>query len=141
MMDKIGVLILIIPSRTEPDLPVIPIDMVYISHHPFASCNLILYRPAAGVIEIEVPPAIALRHPDDFITILAIAPKERGGIAKKGLRLLIHHNAGFPGLCFHFNDALALMPPLVILIRKSRAVFLPPIILFLIRIRQKRFIV
>src|SRR5690625_7321353 len=112
MMDKIGVLILIIPSRTEPDLPVIPIDMVYISHHPFASCNLILYRPAAGDIEIEVPPAIALRHPNDFITILAIASKERGGIAKKGFRLLIHHNAAFPGLCIHFTDVVALMTTL-----------------------------
>src|SRR5690625_7467752 len=104
MMDKIRVLILIIHSRTEPDLPVIPLDMVYISHHPFASCNLILYRPAAGVLEIEVPPAIALRHPDDFITILAIAPTERGGIATKGLRLLIHHTAGLPGMCIHFTE-------------------------------------
>ena len=67
VMNEIGILARHFAAGAEPDLPVVGIDAVDPAHDIFALGDLVLDRTGAGVDQVKVPPAVALRNVEDLV--------------------------------------------------------------------------
>ena len=88
-------------AGAEPELPLLFVDLDDVADRPRALGDLVLHRAGGAVDQIEVVPAVALRHPDHFLAVgevvaIALAGLQRGGgavVIEKRLRLFGDHRA------------------------------------------------
>ena len=83
VVDEVRILARIHAARAEPDLALLFVDAEHVAHDPLALGDLLLHRTGDAVIEVQVVPAVALRHPDDF---LAVGDIETVTLARVGRR-------------------------------------------------------
>ena len=69
VVDEVRVLAGVHPAPAEPDLPLLIVDARDAADHPLAPGDLVLHRARHAVEEIEVVPAVPLRHPDDLAAV------------------------------------------------------------------------
>ncbi len=69
VVDEVRVLARIHAARAEPDLALLLVDAHDVPDHPVALGDLVLHRAGRAIVQIEVVPAVALRHPDDFLAV------------------------------------------------------------------------
>src|SRR5262249_11343573 len=118
VMDEIRILPGIHPARLEPDLVLLSVDFFNPSHGPLAPGYLVLNFSAHTIVKVQVIPAVALRHPYDFLTVGQIVAVLLAGVAKEGLRLFADNRARSARCRVHFDYAVDLMSSLVILKRE-----------------------
>ena len=137
VVDEVGILARVHAARAEPDLARLLVGLDDAADDPVALRDL---RGAAGraVIEIEVVPAVALRHPDDLLPVLDIVAVLLARIAEERLRLLGDDRSGFAAGGVDFNDAIHLVAALVVLERHRRAVLAPNERRHVIRVGEQR---
>src|SRR5262249_23937316 len=66
IMDVIGILRRINAAGPEPDLAILHIDAIDEADQPFALGDLVFHRAGRLIDQVQMGPAVALRHPDDF---------------------------------------------------------------------------
>ncbi len=98
IMDVIGILVGVDAAGAEPDLPRLVIDAIDAAHHPTPLGDLVFHSAGVGVVEIEMVPAVALRHPDDFIRFIEIVGEELAAVVDEGFALFVDDGAGVAGL-------------------------------------------
>ncbi len=86
-MDVVRVLAWMDAAGAEPDLPLGLVHAIDTANNPGTFGDLVLYLPGLGVVKIEMVPAVAFRHPDQFAgtvevvqEILARVVDERGAL-------------------------------------------------------------
>ena len=114
VMDVVGVLLRIHAAGAEPDLLLFGIDAVHPAHHPFSPGDLVDQFSARGVEEIEVIPAVSLRHPDDLTTVIEVVMKEFLEVVEKGFGRILDQGSGFAGPGVHRHDAHDLVSALIV---------------------------
>ena len=82
VVHEVRVLARIHPARAEPDLPLVLVDLQDFAHDPVALRDLVLHGPGDAVVQIEMVPAVALGHPDDFNAVA----RGRAGISCRSSR-------------------------------------------------------
>src|SRR5207253_864827 len=103
-------------------------------HRPWPGRDLPLHAARDAVIQVQVTPAVALGHPDDLPAVVEIVPERPTRIAEacggapivdeRGTRLVDERAGGARGRV-HLDDAIALMPALVVFEREGAAVLAP----------------
>jgi hypothetical protein len=101
------------------------IYFVHPANYPFPFGDLIFYFAACAVVEVEVIPAVAFRHPDDFFAVIHVVPIFFAGITEKCFGFFVNDGARTSAFGIHFDDAVNLMPALVVFKSEAAAV-LPP---------------
>ena len=134
VVHEVRILARVHPAGAEPDLPLVFVHLLDAAHHPFAPRDLVLHLSGDAVVQIEMVPAVALRHPDHFLAVgdvvavllarVALASVGRA-VVEEGLRLLGDDGARRAGRRIHLDDTVDLMAALVVLERERMAV-LPP---------------
>ena len=59
-------------ARAEPDLPLFLVNRDDAADDPIALGNLPLHCASRTVVQIQVVPPVALRHPDDFLSVVDV---------------------------------------------------------------------
>ena len=132
-------------AGAEPQLPLLFVDLDHVAHRPRALGDLVLHRAGRAVDQVEVVPAVALRHPDDFLAVgevvaIALAGLQRRGAAvviEERLRLFGDHRARGAGVRVDFDDAIHLVAALVVFEREAAAVLAPHQVGQVVRIREQ----
>jgi len=124
-MEKIRVLSLIHAASQKPHLTPLFIHPLHTPHHPLAFRDLIFHLAGAAVIKIKVVPAIAFRHPDDFLTVIQVMAKFLAGVEKESRALFIDQSSSRAGRRIHFDYPINLMAALIVFKGESPAI-LPP---------------
>src|SRR5580698_10207883 len=92
---EVRVFILAHAAGGEPDLTFVVVHLDHVAHHPFASSDLVFHATGTTVIQVEMIPAIAFRHPDDLATHPAdIVGKAAPGIDEGPGAIHCHHAHG-----------------------------------------------
>jgi hypothetical protein len=125
VVDEVRVLPRIHAARREPDLAGVLVHLDDAADGPFAPGDLVLHLSGDAVVQIEVVPAVALRHPDHFLAVGDVVAKALAGVAEEGPRLLGHDGARRAGRGVHLDDAEDLVAALVVVERDGRAVAAP----------------
>jgi hypothetical protein len=73
-VQEVGILPFLAAVRAEPQRAGLLVDPRDLHHRAFARRNLVLQLARLQVVEIELPPVIALRVPDHFIAVPQHAP-------------------------------------------------------------------
>ena len=117
VVDEVRVLPRIHPARAEPDLPRRHIHPLHPAHHPRPLRDLLLHRAGGAIIQIEMVPPVALRHPHRFGAAVQILAKEFSRVFEEGVvaRLLGDDCARRASGGVHLDHAEHLMPALVVL--------------------------
>jgi len=137
MMDEIRVFARVHAAGLEIDLTFLFVDFVNAPYDPLTFGDLLFDRTGCTVVEIEVVPAIPLRHPDDLFSVLNVMAIFFPGITEKRFRLFTNNRAGFPGSGVDLNDPVDLVTPLVVFEGKSSAVLPPDEIRHVVGIRKQ----
>ena len=114
VMNIIRVLMRIQAAGFKPDMAFFFIHLTDSTHHPLSLRELPLELPCLGIQEIEVVPAISLRHPENFPSFLHEIVRVFVGVINEGRTLLVDqggHRAIGHGNGHHTQD---LMPPLIV---------------------------
>jgi hypothetical protein len=125
VVDEVRILPGIHAARGEPDLPLLLVDALDVADDPLALRDLLRRLAGYAVVQIQVIPPVALRHPDDFLAVGDIEAVPLAGVAEERLRFLGQDR---PRLCrgrVDLDDPVDLMAALVVLEREGAAV-LPP---------------
>ena len=134
VVDEVRILSRIHAARLKPDLTLFFIHLFDGAHHPVSFCDLILHLARDAVVEIQVTPAVPLRHPDDFPSVVQFITNLLAGVSRIGdqrpviderLAFFSNDAAGLSGCGVHFDDAVHLMSALVVLKRESPAILAP----------------
>ena len=125
VVDEVRILLLVHPRGAEIDLARLLVHLRHAAHHPLALRDLVLHRAIRPVIEIEVVPAVALRHPDHLLAVAHVEPVLLARVAEEGGRLLGDDGPGPARGGLGLDDAVDLVPPLVVFERDGRAVLAP----------------
>ena len=67
-------------AGAEPDLPLVFVHLDHMAHGPRALGDLRLDRAGRAVDQIQVVPAVALRHPDHFLAVGEVVAKALAGL-------------------------------------------------------------
>ena len=129
IVDVIRVLIGVNAAGAEPDLAVLLVHAVHAAHHPFAPRDLVLHLPGLRIVEVEVVPAVALRHPEDLVGRVEVAVELLAAVVDERLALLVDDGAGAAGLGIHRDDAQDLVAALVVEEREPARIRRPAIFL------------
>src|ERR1051326_8864885 len=135
-------------AGAEPYLAFGPVDALPPSDHPLATSDLILHRSRGAVVEIEVTPTIAFRHPDDLLTIIYIVTILATGVSETAIRIaitkerprLIGNECARFAVRVDFDHAINLMTALIVFKRECPAVFAPDRVRQFVRIRKERVV-
>jgi len=76
-------------AGAKPDLPALAVHAIDAANHPLAPGDLTLHAAGRGVVEIEVVPAVALRHPDDLPGLVQIVDELLAGVVDERPALLV----------------------------------------------------
>ncbi len=129
-MNQIWILIRVLATGVEPNLPVLFVDPVNATHHILAFCDLVLDFAFRRIDQIKMPPAVALGDVDRFIgllqpvdetqaqTLRVLGPDERLGF-------LVDEVADCAGLRIHFDHPKSLAAPVHVLVGKMASVAIP----------------
>src|SRR5262249_3354928 len=109
----------------EPDLTGGGVDAIDAAHDPRTLGDLILHRAAGTVVQVEVVPAVALRHPDDFAAAVHVVAISLCRVTEERFRLLADEGARGARLRIDLDDAKHLMAALVVLEGDGAAVTAP----------------
>ena len=91
------------------------------ANRPVAFRDLVLHLAGRAVVQVEVVPAVALRHPDDLAAVVDVAPVLLAGVAEERRRLLRSMTARALACCgVDLDDAVDLVSALVVLERDAR---------------------
>src|SRR4030095_15900151 len=101
-------------ARAEPDLARRAVHAIDASHHPVALGDLVLHRAGRAVVEIQVIPAVPLRHPDVFAAVVDVVAVPLGRAAEERLRLVAHERARGAAVRVDLDYAEHLMSALVV---------------------------
>jgi len=124
-MEKIRVLTLIHATSQKQHLASLIIHLNHTPHHPLAFGDLIFHLAGAAVIKIEVVPAIAFGHPDDFLTVVQVMAIFFAGVEKESRTLFIDQSSSRAARRVHLDYPINLVAPLVVFKSESPAVFPP----------------
>src|SRR4029077_9062388 len=69
VVEEIGILARPRAGGAEPYRALLLVDLLDALDRPLALRDLVLHRPGRAVVEVQVVPAIALRHPDDLLAV------------------------------------------------------------------------
>ena len=127
VVDEVRILIRVHATGREPDLPVLLVHTLDLPDHPASPGDLVLHPARGPVVEVEVPPAISLRHPDDLFPVTDVVTELPAGVVDERivLRSLLDESSGFTRVGVHLDDAVHLVPTLVVLEGEGPAV-VPP---------------
>lgn len=124
-VDVVRILIGINPSELKPDLALFVIDAIDFVDDPFAFGDLVFGRAGFTVEEVEVIPAVAFGHPDDFLGFLKPMVVFFSGVADESLRGFGDERGGLAGFRIDGDDAEDLMSALVVEEGELRGVGIP----------------
>src|SRR6185437_470144 len=137
IMKVIGILLLINTTRAKPNLPRFVIDALDAAYHPLPFRDLVFHLAGVGVIEIEMVPTVALRHPDDFVRRIEIVGEEFAAVVVERLASLVEDSAGGAGLGIDGDDAQHLMAALIVQERETPRIGRPAHVLYAPRIGEQ----
>src|SRR5262245_1529664 len=127
-MREVRVLAGIHSAGLKPNLPLLLIDLVDCSHYPVTARDLILNLPVHAVIQIALTAAITFARPHDLLAVGDVVTISRPGFAKvpcqrairkERLGLLVNQRSCFAGCDVDFDDAISLMPALIVFKREG----------------------
>ena len=124
-VDVVRILIGINPSELKPDLALFVVDAIDFVDDPFAFGDLVFGRAGFAVEEVEVIPAVAFGHPDDFLGFLKPMVVFFSGVADESLRGFGDKRGGLAGFRIDGDDAEDLMSALVVEEGELRGVGIP----------------
>src|ERR1051326_2891850 len=125
VMHEVGILARLHTARAKPDLALLVVDVLHAPHHPVSFRDLVLHLAGNAVVEVQMVPSIALRHPHDFFPVMDVVTELLAGIAKERLRFLRDYRLRIARSSIYFDHAIHLMSALVVLECEDAAV-LPP---------------
>ena len=114
VVDEVRVLAGVHPAPAEPDLPLLIVDARDAADHPLTPGDLVLHRARHAVEEIEVVPAVPLRHPDDLAAVSRVVPELLARIGEEGLRLFRDDGPRGAGGGIRLDDPEHLVAALVV---------------------------
>ena len=128
------------PLAREVDLSLRRVDPVDAAHDPRALRDLLLHLARRAVVQVQVIPPVALRHPDDLLPVGEVVAVFLGRVLEEGRRLLVDDGARLPGGGIDLDDAIDLMAALVVLERHRVSVLAPFEPGHVVRVRKERAI-
>ena len=125
VVDEVGILARIHAARVEPNLPLRGVHPVHAAHHPIPPGDLVLHFPREAVVAVQVVPPVALRHPDDFPSVIDVVAELLPRVVEEGGHLLVDDRAGLPRLGIDLDHAVDLVSTLVVLEREGAPIVAP----------------
>ena len=148
-MREIRIFAWVCPARQKPDLPFAFIHLLDRADHPVPFCDLVLHFACSAVIQIQVTPPVAFRHPDDLAAIVHVEAEllarigQRavgGAVGEERLRLFRDDRARGAGRRVDFDDAVHLVAALVVFEGQRPAVFAPFELGHRVGVREERVV-
>lgn len=140
VMDMIWILVRVHSTGLEVDLACGHLYSINASDDPRASRDLVKHLASAAIVSIQMVPAIALRHPHNFIRLAHMFAEVLVFVVDEGLAFLIDNGAGHASVGIHADNAQDLMAPLVVDEQELLGIRLPPYVHDLPRIAEQRVI-
>ena len=97
ILKEIRVLPAVPPAGAEPDLPVILVDPVDPADDPVALGDLVLDATLRAVHQVQVPPAVLLRHVDDLVRLGQVVDRRILGAVREDV-LDVGESSLYPAL-------------------------------------------
>ena len=113
------------PAGREPDLALLIIDLGNGANDPVAAGDLGFHLAGWAVVQVEVIPAVALTHPNDFPAFIDVVPIVLRVIAVESGRRLVDYRSWMSGGGIHFDDPVQLVAALVVLKREGARILAP----------------
>ena len=113
-MHVIRVFLLAQTACHEPDFASRLIDVQHLTHRPCTFRDLVFHGAFLRVVEVEMAPAVAFAHPDEFVRVVQPVPPRLLGVVDEGLRGLLDHHAHRARFRIHGEHAIKLMASLVV---------------------------
>ena len=113
-LNIVGVLVWHDAADVKPYLPFIAIDPLDTANHPVSFGDLILHLAGEGIVEIEMIPAVALRHPDNFVGVVEIFDELFAGVIDKGFAVFVDDRRCIAGFGVDGDEAEDLVSALVV---------------------------
>ena len=125
VMDVIGVFTCIFAATFEDDGTILLIDVHHFANHPFAFRDLIFDGSLLGIEQIQMVPAVAFRHPNDFLGVFQVVAVMFSAVFHIRLAFFFDQNADGARGSVHFNHLIQLVSTLVELEGEVLAVWCP----------------
>ena len=124
-VEVVGVFVFAQTAGEEPDLALGIIDMKDFSHGPCALGDLVFSFAGFGVVQVEVAPAVAFAHPEEFAG--GVQPVTPGllSVVDEGLGGFFDDDAHGACFCVCGQDAVKLMTALIVIKVELTAVWGP----------------
>src|SRR4030042_3345943 len=113
-MYVIRILLRLNSAGLKPDLPFFLIYVLNSADNPPAPGYLVFNTSSLGVVEIEMVPAVPLRHPDNFVRFVEVMTELFAGVVDESLALFIDDGTGLTRRGIHTYDTQYLVTSLVI---------------------------
>lgn len=139
-MDMIWILVGVHPTGLEVDLACGHLHSIDATDDLRASRDLVKHLASATNVSIQMIPAIALGHPNNFIRLTDMFAEVLVSVVNEGLAFLIDNGAGHASVGIHAHNAHDLMAPLVVDKHELLGIRLPPYVLDLPRVAEQRVI-
>ena len=148
-VEEVRILARVHAAGGEEDLLRPFVDLDHRAHDPLALRNLVLRASGGAVDQVEMVPAVALRHPDHVLAVLEVVAillarvgevAVGGAVVEEGLRLLRDDRARLPGGRVRFDDAEHLVAALVVFEGDGAAVLAPLEARQVVRVGEERVV-
>src|SRR5262245_43226596 len=100
--------------RAEPHLPLYFIETVYATDDPIALRDLALQPSVCGIEQVQVVPAVSLRHPDELVRLVELTQEELLAVVDERGATLLHNRSGLATPGVDRYDPQDLMTALVV---------------------------
>ena len=113
-VEVVGIFFFAQAAGEEPELALGVIDMQDFADGPCAVCDLVFDVAGLGVVKVKVAPAVALAHPEEFVG--GVQPVTPGfvGVVDEGFGGFFDDGAHCACLWIGGEDAVELVPALVV---------------------------
>src|SRR6185437_8908682 len=134
VVQEIRILASVHAASGEINLTLGLVDVLDVAHDPVALGDLTLHAAGGAVVEIEMVPAVALRHPDHFAAVGDVVAELLPGVAdvvarrpvvEEGLRVLRDDDARRAGRAVDLDHAVLLVAALIVLEGEGMAILAP----------------
>src|SRR6266508_1380077 len=125
MVDEVRVLSGPNAAGPEPHLALDRVHPFHAADHPLSPGHLVLYLPCLQIIQVQVVPAVALRHPEHFPSVVQVVREALLDVGDKRSALLIDQGDRLTAVGVHADDAEDQMAALVVQEREPLAVAVP----------------
>ena len=113
-MQIVRVLLRVNPAGLKPNDALFFIDKIHLANHPLALGDFVFHLTCSSIKQIQMIPAVSLRHPNHFLRILQMTAKLFVSVVNESGAGLVDDGSRGAGESVHADDSERLMASLIV---------------------------